>query len=96
MGLSPLRDTLTPSPIFTLAKENFATLYCTVLEEASVHERVCSTPFPAVPSLADQEGVGPLVLKASVPELKLIALSDVKVAVESAQSVPWELVAATR
>ena len=82
--------------MFMLSKANFATLYCTVLEDASVHERVCKTPFPAVPSLADQEGVGPLVLKFIDPVLSWITGLAVKVAVWSAQSVPCELVAATR
>ena len=96
MGLSPDRLTLTPSPMLRLSKENFATLYWMVLEDASVQDRVCKVPLPRRPSLDTQDGVGPLVLKARSPEFKLREFSDLKLAVWSAQSVPWELVAFTR
>jgi hypothetical protein len=67
-----------------------------VLDWESVQDRVSKTPFPPVPSLADHDGVGPEVSKSKFPEFRLRALSDLKLAVLSAQSVPSELLTFTR
>ena len=67
-----------------------------VFDCESVQERVCRTPLAPAPPVVNQVGVGPLVLKTKLPEVILSARSDLKVAVESAQSVPCELEALTR
>ena len=47
-------------------------------------------PVPPAPELDVQDGVGPSVLNVNVPVEESNAFSDMKLAVVSAQSVPWE------
>ena len=49
-------------------------------------------PVPPAPELDVHDGVGPSVLKLTVPVDVFNAFSDTKLAVESAQSVPCEFI----